>query len=48
MRVERLYNAIIATTEMTDDDKVKLFDKLLTISEKQFFELEAIYVYGIF
>ena len=48
MRVQRLYNAIIATTEMTDDDKAKLFDKLLTISEKQFFELEAIYVYGIF
>lgn len=48
MRVERLYNAIISTTEMSDNDKANLLDKLLTISEKQFFELEAIYVYGIF
>lgn len=48
MRVERLVNAIVAVTEMTDEDKAKLFDSLFTISEKQFFELEAIYVYGIF
>jgi hypothetical protein len=48
MRVQRLYNAIIATTEMTDEDKAKLIDELCTISEKQFFELEAVYVYGMY
>ena len=48
MRVKRLYDAIIAVTEMSDNDKANLLDKLLTISEKQFIELEAIYIYKIY
>lgn len=48
MRVERLVNAIVAVTEMTDEDKAKLIDELCTISEKKFIELEAVYVYGMY
>lgn len=48
MRVERLINAIIAVTEMTDEDKAKLVNELSTISEQKFIELEAVYVYGMY
>ena len=48
MRLERLVNAIATVTEMTDDDKAKLVNELSTISEKQFFELEAVYIYGLY
>lgn len=48
MRMQRLVKAILATTEMTDEDKAKLVNELSTISEQKFIELEAIYVYGIF
>lgn len=48
MRIKRLVNVIVATTEMTNDDKAKLIDELSTISEKQFIELEAVYVYGMY
>lgn len=48
MRVERLVNAIVAVTEMTDEDKAKLVNELSTISEQKFIELEAVYVYGMY
>ena len=48
MRIERLINAIIKATEMTDDDKARLKDELSTISEQKFIELEAVYVYGMY
>lgn len=48
MRMQRLMNAIIKATEMTDDDKAKLKDELSTIGEREFIELEAIYVYGMY
>ena len=48
MRVERLVNAIVAVTEMTDEDKAKLVNELSTISEQKFIELEAVYVYEMY
>ena len=48
MRLERLVNAICEATEMTDEDKAKLVNELSIISEKQFFELEAVYIYGLY
>lgn len=45
MRVERLYKAITAEVEMDDIDKANLLESLHHISEKQFLELEAIYIY---
>lgn len=45
MRVERLYEAITAEVEMDDIDKANLLESLHHISEKQFLELEAIYIY---
>lgn len=43
--VERLYNAIINVVDFDDIDKENLFESLHHISEKQFLELEAIYIY---
>lgn len=48
MKLEQLYNAIVATTEMSDEDKVTLRTTLETCSEKTFLELEAIYIYGLY
>lgn len=48
MRVERLYNAIIDVVEMDDIEKADLRETLFHISEKQFIELEAVYVYGMY
>ena len=48
MRVERLYNAIINKVEMDDVDKANLRETLFHISEKQFMELEAVYIYGMY
>ena len=45
MRIQILYQAIISQTEMDDIDKANLFETLHNISEKQFAELEAVYVY---
>lgn len=48
MRIQRLINAIIKVTEMTNEDKAKLVNELSTISEQKFIELEAVYVYGMY
>lgn len=48
MRIERLYNAIITEVQMDDVDKANLLESLHHISEKQFIELEAVYVYGMY
>ena len=48
MRIQRLINAICKATEMNDNDKAKLSMELCTISEKQFLELEAVYMYGMY
>lgn len=48
MRVKRLYDAITAAVDMDDVDKANLLETLHHISEKQFIELEAIYVYKIY
>lgn len=48
MRIQRLINAIIKVTEMTDEDKARLVNELSTISEQKFIELEAVYVYGMY
>ncbi len=48
MRIERLYNAIITEVQMDDVDKANLLESLHHISEKQFIELEAVYVYRMY
>lgn len=48
MRVERLFKAITETVVMDDIDKANLLESLHHISEKQFIELEAVYVYGMY
>lgn len=47
-RIKRLYEAITATVEMDGIDKANLMETLCHISEKQFIELEAVYVYEMY
>ncbi len=48
MRVKRLYKAITDVVQMDDIDKANLLESLHHISEKQFIELEAVYVYKMY
>lgn len=48
MRLNNLYEAIVASTEMSDADKAELRKTLETCSEKMFLELEAVYIYGLY
>ena len=46
MKAEKLYEAIIAVVEMDDIDKANLRETLHNLNERQFKELEDVYING--